>query len=179
MDGIILNNNPIWKNIYNGRFALHEHKVWCHDSPPNWSYFPDICEECFKVCVNSVDMSTPIVTGAYDGLKRLSIFSSLHMVSHRPPELTPELRDFMEKLNIDKFFKTMSWSFEPKRETCEKNGYKILIDDGPQNIISLSNTDIIPIILNYEYNIHINTALRAYTWDDIVKFCQDINRKII
>ena len=185
MDGVLIHNDPTWKEYYDSNFHAHNHRELHVGAPPTWDYIYDLCPTCFSEVVNSptiLAQSVPM-PGVRSGVRRLSRLRDdngdrveLWLVSHREPELTEVATSVIERFGVLRYFTSLQWSWCPKLETCRRDKISILIDDAPKNILSLQGTEVTPVIMNWPYNSNLK-GLRAYSWNDVVSICSGLVRR--
>lgn len=158
LDGVLCHNLPFWNIYFNANKDRHDHHGIIADEAPDWSYYHDICKKCFDDVLHDPLVIKNYVPydGAPDMYKFLSTYYG-HMADFR--FITARPKD-AEQVSIDWVYK---W-FSPREDGhcfvvqgkkglfSKENGYHLVVDDSPIQIVDYQEHGTNVIIRDQPYN---------------------------
>lgn len=156
IDGVIVDNFPFWKAIYNAKALEHKHspQIIPYSKSPIWDYFKNICKECWDYCLHNKDLiiNYPARCEAYDSIKWLhSLGAKIHLVTARPQDVAATTQVWASQVFEDSIVETHVTN--NKVEILREIGSKYHLEDSPAQLKAIQSLDsVVSITYDYPYN---------------------------
>lgn len=139
----------------------------------------------------------PVVAGASHAISRLGETYDIMSVTSRIPSAQEQTMRWATALFPGVFSRIVFNGHDPKRVVLQKHSCAFHIDDCPDEIKELENTDVLPILFTRQYNLEYKTGLvyhegihevlssykngspsvRVFSWEECVSLVMGIHPK--